>query len=513
VFAQSLARNFQTYTGQEALTIGDKNISWNNFGQLVPRIAKGLNAIGCKPGDRVAVLAANTPEHLQIIYAISWAGCVLVPLNTRLSPAELAWIILDSESSVLISDKRNLKLANSTISQINTEIITIQMEEGAFGQSTITEITPTISDPAWQASNNDLAALYYTGGTTGQPKGVMISNQSLVIQTLNIIQDLNIKTETNVLHAPPLFHLAGAGVAHACTFAGATQTFFPDFGPQTYLAEIQRVQATFISLVPTMISEIFEENDVDLFLKSVKTLVYGAAPITEGLLKKVLSKCPNINLIQIYGQTECTGPCLILPPERHTLSGPLAGKLGTAGRANMTSEVRINQQDGTEAKRGTPGEILIRGPSIMLGYWKQSSLTSDTLKEGWLHTGDIGVMDSDGYVTVVDRMKDMIVTGGENVFSAEVENILASYPDINYCAVIGVPDKKWGERVHAIIGVNKGVDINLESIRSFCKKQIAGYKCPRSIDCITDPLPLSGVGKVRKDLLREKFGKGKFKEC
>jgi long-chain acyl-CoA synthetase len=179
----------------------------------------------------------------------------------------------------------------------------------------------------------------------------------------------------------------------------------------------------------------------------------------------------------------------------------------------MTSEVRIDQQDGTEAKRGTFGEILIRGPSTMLGYWKQSSLTSDTLKEGWLHTGDIGVMDSDGYVTVVDRMKDMIVTGGENVFSAEVENILASYPDINYCAVIGVPDKKWGERVHAIIGVNKGVDVNLESIRSFCKKQIAGYKCPRSIDCITDPLPLSGVGKVRKDLLREKFGKGKFKEC
>ncbi len=512
MFAQSLARSFQTYAGHDALTIGNKNISWDDLGRIIPRMAKGLNAIGCQPGDRVAVLGTNTPEHLQIIYAISWAGCVLVPLNTRLSPAELAWIISDSESSILISDQRSFKIASSTISQVTSEILTIQLEEGAFGQYTIQEIASDTSDPAWLASNDDIAALYYTGGTTGQPKGVMISNQSLVIQTLNIIQDLNIKPNTNVLHAPPIFHLAGAGVAHACTFAGATQVFFPDFTPQTYLAEIQRVQATFISLVPTMISEIFEKKGINVFLKSVETLVYGAAPITEALLKKVLSKCPNINLIQIYGQTECTGPCLILPSERHTLSGPLAGKLSTAGRANMTSEVRIEQQDGVEAERGIAGEILIRGPSTMLGYWKQPSLTSETLKEGWLHTGDIGVMDSEGYVTVVDRMKDMIVTGGENVFSAEVENILASYPGINYCAVIGVPDEKWGERVHAIIGVNDGVNIDLESIRSFCKKQIAGYKCPRSIDCISDPLPLSGVGKVRKDLLRKTFEKGEFKE-
>ena len=509
MFAQSLARSFQINAGHNALTIGNENISWDELRQIVPRMANGLRTLGCKPGDRVAVLASNIPEHLQIMYALSWAGCVLVPLNTRLSAAELAWIISDSESSVFISDKRNFNLAKTTVSKINSKIVTIQLEKDAFGQHTIQDMKSKTPSPARAASNDEIAAIYYTGGTTGQPKGVMIGNQSLVIQTLNLVQDLNINKNTNVLHAPPLFHLAGAGVAYACAFAGATQTFFPDFDPRNYLVEISRVKATFISLVPTMISEIFEEPDVEKFLKSVNTLVYGAAPITESLLKNVLSKCPDLNLIQIYGQTECTGPCLILPPERHVLSGPLSGKLSSAGRANTTSEVRIAQKNGKEAERGTPGEILIRGPSTMLGYWKQKPLTDKTLKTGWLHTGDIGVMDSDGYVTVVDRMKDMIVTGGENVFSAEVENIITSYPGIKYCAVIGIPDKKWGERVHAILGVDEGITVDLASLRSFCKKRIAGYKCPQSMDCISGPLPMSGVGKVRKDLLREKYGKVK----
>ena len=511
MFAQSLARSLQVHLGGPALSIGEQVTSWDKMGKLIPAIAMGLNKLGCNPGSRIAVLAGNSPEHLQMMYAISWAGCILVPLNNRLSPTELSWILADSESMALISDSKHYKVAKALISKVDSNLVTIGLDENAFGNYQLSQLASQDSDSAWLGTESDIGALYYTGGTTGQPKGVMISNHSLVVQTLNIIQDLNINSKTKFLHAPPLFHLAGAGVAHACTLAGATQMFLPEYNSETYLKEVLRTQATLISLVPTMISEIFDQNDVNSFIKTVDTIVYGAAPITEQLLKKVLSKCPDINMIQIYGQTECSGPCLILPPERHVISGPLAGKLGSAGRANLTSEVRIANDSGTELDRGNPGEILIRGPSTMLGYWKQESLTAETLKNGWLHTGDIGTMDSDGFVKVVDRKKDMIVTGGENVFSSEVENVLANYPGINYCAVIGVPDEKWGERVHAIVGITEGTKIELESVRSFCKKSIASYKCPQSLDCITDPLPVSGVGKVRKDILREKFRKGNLK--
>ena len=511
MFAQSLARSFQVHSGPVALSIGEQITSWDKMGKLIPSIAKGLNRLGCKPGSRVALLAGNSPEHLRMMYAISWAGCILVPLNNRLSPAELSWILADSESIALVSDSKHYKVAEELIPKVDSNLITIGLDENAFGNHQLSELASQDSNSAWLGTETDIGALYYTGGTTGQPKGVMISNHSLVVQTLNIIQDLNINSKTKFLHAPPLFHLAGAGVAHACTLAGATQMFLPEYNPASYLKEVLRTQATLISLVPTMISEIFEQDDISSFIKTVDTIVYGAAPITEQLLKKVLSKCPDLNMIQIYGQTECCGPCLILPPERHVIFGPLAGKLGSAGRANLTSEVRIASESGTELNRGYPGEILIRGPSTMLGYWKQESLTAETLKNGWLHTGDIGIMDSDGFVKVVDRKKDMIVTGGENVFSSEVENVLANYPGINYCAVIGVPDKKWGERIHAIVGIKEGTVVDLESLRSFCKKSIASYKCPQSLDCITDPLPVSGVGKVRKDILREKFRKGKLK--
>lgn len=511
MFAQSLARSFQIHSGPVALGIGTRSVSWDKFGKVVPSIAKGLNMLGCKPGSRIAVLAGNSPEHLEMMYAISWAGCILVPLNNRLSTAELSVILADSESVALASDSKHYTVVKELLEKVDLSPTTIGLDENAYGEYKLSDLASKESSGAWLGTKSDIGALYYTGGTTGQPKGVMISNHSLLIQTLNIIQDLNINSKTRFLHAPPLFHLAGAGVAHACTFAGATQMFLPEYNPVTYLKEIARSQATLISLVPTMISDIFDQEDVNSFFQTVDTIVYGAAPITEQLLMKVLSKCPDVNLIQIYGQTECSGPCLILPPDRHVISGPLAGKLGSAGRANLTSEVRIADESGVELDRGIPGEILIRGPSTMSGYWKQKTLTDETLENGWLHTGDIGIMDSDGFVTVVDRKKDMIVTGGENVFSSEVENVLANYPGVNYCAVIGVPDEKWGERVHAVVGITEGTNMELESVRSFCKKSIASYKCPQSLDCITDPLPISGVGKVRKDILREKYRKGNLK--
>lgn len=506
MFAQALARTAQVYGDRMAIIEDAEGLSWHAFGERLSRVAAGLHAIGCEPGDRVAVLAGNSPEHLTIMYAVSWAGCVLVPLNTRLSSAEMERIIRESGCKAVACDGLNLAAVDALTESADQLPLLIGLDDQVGGEHPLGKLAERDGIDPWQAAMSDLAALYYTGGTTGRPKGVMISDGALTVQTLNLVNDLYVTPETVYIHAPPLFHLAGAGVAHACCFAGAAQVFPKDMSGANFIGTVADCRATLVSLIPTMLAGVMEEAGIKEKFKAVQTIVYGAAPISEALLRRVMERCPDVALVQIYGQTECTGPCLILPPERHTLSGPLAGKLDRAGRANATSEVRVVDVDGNPAAPGVSGEIIIRGPSVMQGYWQQPDLTAAALQNGWLHTGDVGIMDGDGFVQIVDRLKDMIVSGGENVFCAEVENVIAEHPDVKYCAVIGVPDKKWGERVHAVVGLEPDAELEIEKLREHCKQHIAGYKCPQSADFTSEPLPLSAVGKVRKDLLRQKHG-------
>lgn len=503
MFAQALARTAQIYGNRPAVISSAGTQTWREFTDRVQSVAAGLQGLALQPGDRVVVLAGNTVEHLTIMYAVAWAGCVLVPLNVRLSAEEMAQIVDESGASAIAGDGANLKALTSLSAAVTQTYVWIDLD-GKTGQGqTLDSLSKPASLDPWQAEMSDLAALFYTGGTTGRPKGVMVSDGALTIQTLNLANDLNISTETVYIHAPPLFHLAGAGVAHACSFTGATQIFPADLSPPAFLQTVSEHAVTLVSLIPTMLAGMMEAPNISDAFRALRTIVYGAAPISEALLRKVMDRCPGVDLVQIYGQTECTGPCLILPPDRHTLTGPLAGKLKTAGRANMTSEVRIADETGQPVETGTAGEILIRGASVMLGYWQQPDVTRQTLKDGWLHTGDVGVMDEDGYVRIADRLKDMIVTGGENVFCGEVENALSEHADVTACAVVGVPDEKWGERVHAVVVVKEGAALKEKDLRDHCKNLIAGYKCPRSATFTTEPLPLSAVGKVRKDLIRK----------
>ena len=503
MFAQALARTTQVFANNLAIVSPAGNMNWRDFGRGIRSVAGGLRELGLAPGDRVAVLAGNTPEHLTMMYAISWAGCVLVPLNVRLSIDEMATIVDEAEASAIVADGANKDSLDALADAVTGTPKLIDLDGDAGQETTLEDLANTEGVDPWQAQLSDLAALFYTGGTTGRPKGVMVSDGSLTVQTLNLVKDLNISSETVYIHAPPIFHLAGAGVAHACSFSGATQVFPADMAPDAFMKMVADHKVTFVSLIPTMLAGMMEAPGVSEAFRDVRTIVYGAAPISEALLRKVMERCPDVDLVQIYGQTECVGPCLILPPERHTLSGPLAGKLNTAGRANMTSEVRIADEAGQPVAPGTAGEILIRGPSVMLGYWKQPDISEQTLKDGWLHTGDLGVMDEDGFVRIADRLKDMIVSGGENVFCGEVENAISEHPEVIACAVVGLPDEKWGERVHAVVVVSDSHSLTEKSLRDHCKDLIAGYKCPRTATFTTEPLPLSAVGKVRKDLLRE----------
>ncbi len=505
MFAQAIARTVQTYAGRPAIVGEPDAISWREFGDRIARIAGGLKSIGCRPGDRIAVLAGNTSEHLSFIYAVSWAGCVLVPLNTRLSTDELNRIVDQSGSMAFASDEKNCIIAGSILEASKITLKSIAMDEGAVGEIILDDLAKAGGIDAWAAEWSDLAALYYTGGTTGHPKGVMVSDGAFVFQSLNMGADLILNSNTIFLHAPPMFHIAGAGSGHAVAFAGGAQAFLPEIVPEEFVKTVADIKATFLCLVPTMLTEMMEiENIADLF-SSVRTISYGTAPISEALLRKVIERCPNVELVQFYGQSECVGPCTVLAADRHVEAGPLSGKLATAGIATTGNEIRIADETGNTVPYGTEGEILLRAPTVMLGYWQQPNLTADALKDGWLHTGDAGIMDDEGFVRVVDRLKDMIVTGGENVFCGEVENVISDHPEVKYCAVIGLPDDKWGERVHAVVGIEEGSSLDLEDLRNHCKEKVAGYKCPKSASFTTEPLPLSAVGKVRKDLLRAKY--------
>jgi acyl-CoA synthetase (AMP-forming)/AMP-acid ligase II len=263
---------------------------------------------------------------------------------------------------------------------------------------------------------------------------------------------------------------------------------------------------THLALVPTMLDMVLEATERDLrMLERIRSIGYGAAPITEPLLRRLIQACPNARIQQFYGMTECCGASAILSAERHVLEGPMAGKLRAAGQPIPGTEIRIADPDMRECARGKTGEILMRGPGVMRGYAKDSERSRESLVGGWLRSGDLGRIDKDGYLFVQDRLKDMIISGGENIYSAEVENALGSYPGVDGCAVIGLPDDRWGERVHAVVVRKPRYTLDERELDKHCRSLIAGYKVPRSYDIRANPLPLSGVGKVQKHELRSEW--------
>ena len=505
MFAQALARSARLHRDGMALIAEDESVSWDELGRSVAAVAGALRHAGVNIGDRVAVLAGNSAAHAIAMYAISWAGAVIVPLTPRLSVQEMSRIVAESGAVALFSDAANMQTARGIITSSGNGLVAIAMDAEAAGEQRFAAWRRHPGIEAATAELADLAAIYYTGGTTGAPKGAMLADGALLMQAMSIAGELSIRRGSVVHQAPPLFHLAGAGVAHASALAGATQLFPGKFDAQGLLDLVKAQRATHVSVVPTMLSVLVDLDGITEAFRSVERIVYGSSSITQNVLRKLIAVCPDVQLTQIYGQTECSGPCLFLPPDDHVVAGPRAGRLASAGRPSVYSEIRLVDAEDLPVPPGTAGEITIRAPSVMLGYWKNPDVTRSTLRGGWLHTGDVGIEDEAGYIRIVDRIKDMIVTGGENVFCAEVENVIADHPDVAYCSVIGVPDEKWGERVHAVVGLVRGGTVDAEAIIAHCRSFIAGYKCPKSVEFTAEPLPLSPVGKVRKDVLRTRY--------
>ncbi len=501
---QVIDRAVQLKARHTAIVHGERRVTWGEFRDRVARCAQVLKAQGLGVGDRVAILADNGLPYFDLHFAASWAGGVMVPLNTRLAEAELTYILNDCGAKILLlgAEYATLRGAIEAACPHLRTIITLDCGPSALDYETL--LAAATPAPDARRSGQDLYAIIYTGGTTGRPKGVASSHANLIYNTLAITPLNEFSEDIVYLHNSPLFHSSGVSRLLAVMSCMATNIILPRFEPAAVLKAIETHRITHIILVPTMLNRLlnapeFARTDIS----SLTHCVYGASPMPEALIRRALEVMPKVRLTQSYGMTELSPAATFLPFKYHVLDGPFAGKIKSIGRAIVTAEIRIANDQDVEVARGQIGEIQIRGPMVMQGYWQQPELTAHTLRGGWMHTGDAGYMDDEGFIFLVDRIKDMIITGGENVYSAEVENAIHEHPKVRECAVIGLPHPDFVETVHAIVVPHEGVTLTAEEIIKHCRGSIAGYKCPRSVDIRTASLPLSGMNKVLKTELRK----------
>jgi len=503
-----LHRWAQQTPDEDAVIDGATRHTFRELRERVAAFAGVLRALGVVTGDRVAILSANSARYLECLGAVPWAGAVLNPVNVRWSPAEMAYSFTDSRTSVLIVDDTFAALvpALRAAAPCLRDVVYAgdgPVPEGMHGYEEA--IVATASIPDANRGGDDLAGVFYTGGTTGFPKGVMLSHDNLYASAMGGLvatAAFRIAADARVLHAAPMFHVAGFGVSLMTSIVGIPQVVMPFFEPAGVARLIEQERITEVFLAPTMLGMLLDHPEFPTRdLTSLRLLTYGASPITADLLARVREALPGTALVQAYGQTELSPLATLLTPQDHVDADPR--RLRSAGRPCYHADVRVVGPDEDELPRGEVGEIVSRGDHVMLGYWNRPEETGRALRDGWMHTGDLGFMDADGYVTVVDRLKDMIVTGAENVYSAEVENAINVHPDVTTCAVIGLPDPTWGERVHAVVVLRPGADADADAIRAHTRTLIAGYKAPRSVEFV-DALPVTAAGKVRKTVLRER---------
>ncbi len=484
-----------------AITAGGRHYSYATFAGRVARLASALRSLGTHSGDRVGMLALNSHRYIEYFYAVWWAGGAINPVNIRWNPKEVAYSLDDCDTRILIVDAAFAPMATALRGLSSSLQTIVYAGDGAPPEGTV--------DYETILAGAEPAAVMYTGGTTGKPKGVMLSHRNLTSNMRNSLAVLSRRPGYASLIAAPVFHIGGCALALQIVVDHRRSIVIPMFEEVAVLQAIQDERATEVFLVPSMLKRVIDHPRFGEFdVSSLEMMIYGAAPIDSALLRQAMEAFPNAGFYQAYGMTECSPLISVLHPEDHGAEGIAAGRLRSAGRPLAQVEVRIVDADDRELPRGTVGEIAARGATVMLGYWNRPDETANALRGGWMHTGDGGYLDADGYLYVVDRVKDMVITGGENVYSAEVENALAQHPDVSLAAVIGVPDDEYGERVHAVVVLRPGAAPSPESIVDHCRSLIAGFKCPRSLE-FRDQLPLSAAGKVLKHELRAPFWAGR----
>ncbi len=505
----TLLRAAELFPDRTATIFGDRRRNWAEVAGRVARLAAALRHLGVGDGDHVAVMAFNSDRYVELFYAIPWAGAEIIPLNIRWAEAEILSALAATRPAVICLDDSFIHLAGALSSAIPSlrSVIAIGDRAPDMGVAWYEQLIGEHSPAAdRRRSGTDPYTLFFTGGTTGKPRGVSISHQNVTFASLSYIAELQLTHEMVHMHVGGFFHLSGAGHMWYTTMVGGAHVILPKFDVDAVLQALHRHRPTNTVLLPTMVNMLLNHPDASQYdLTSMRLCIYGGSSMPEALIKAFMVTLPSWSFVQVYAMTESTGLATFLPWHRHVDSASGGNKIGSVGCAALGVDVRIIDTDGHEVPRGDVGEIAISGFNVMAGYREQPELSAAALRGGVLRSGDLGTMDRDGFVYVVDRAKDMIISGGENVYSAEVENALYSHPAVQECAVIGIPDETWGEAVHAIVVCRTGNSATPHELIAHCRMRIAGYKCPKAVDVRTERLPLSPAGKIKKDVLRAPY--------
>ena len=494
-FVDPLYRARTLFADAVSMVSEDVRLTYAETWSRCRRLAGALTRLGVEPGDRVAVLAANSHRYLEVYLAVPASGRVVVPLNTRHAEPELRYALEDAGTRLLITDRDPGALARTV-----EQVISLPDDYERL------LATAPEADLGVGVTEDSLAGLFYTGGTTGASKGVMLSHRNLIANTTNWLVAAQQGPEDTFLIMAPMFHAAGSVAVLATVWIGGRQVILPAFDPVAALDAIAAEQVTVTLGVPTMLAGLAEEQLLrPRQVESLRSISHGGSPIATEVVRRAHAAFPRAELIHLYGATEMAPLATALRHEERLVDGDLAR---SCGRAVAGVDVRVFDQSGKEVPPGEIGEIVVRGPNIMPGYWNKPEPTAAVLRHGWYHSGDLGFMNDQGYLFLVDRAQDMIISGGENVYSTEVEEVLYQHPAVLEAAVFGVPDAKWGEAVHAVVVPRPGHAVDAAMLIAFCRGQIAGYKVPKQIDLRGDPLPKSGPGKVLKRELRAPFWAG-----
>ncbi len=505
----------QQYPGKTAIVCGDQRFTYAQFAERASRLAGVLREADVQPGDRIAFLSLNCHRLLEAYYGVLEAGAVLLPLNFRLAPLELAYILNDAGAKVLFLQREFLEVVNSfreSIPNIQTFFLLDAPPEARWlsaknYEDSLADATPHRSD-IMECDEDSLAELFYTSGTSANPKGVMLTHRNIYLHALSVSLRFNTNVDSVELHTIPLFHANGWGAAHSVTFAGARHVMISRFVPNEVFRLIEQERVRSLSLVPIMALALVNCPERPKYdLSSLEWISIGGAASPPTLVREVEEKL-GCTCFSGYGLTE-TAPVLSTSPLKPGLQPEGDQRFvsqAMTGFAIPGVELRVVDLEDNDVPRDgkTMGEVIARSDGVMAGYWKQPEASAEALRGGWFHTGDMAVMNEDGYILIVDRRKDIIVSGGENISSLEVEKALAAHPSVYEAAVIPVPDEKWGEVPKGLVVVKPGSELSESELLEFCRVRLTHFKCPRSIEFV-EALPKTATGKILKKNLRNKY--------
>lgn len=490
------------YPNKKAFIYEGRSLTFHEFNQRVNKLAHAILNLGLKPGSKIAVLSKNNPEMVEICFATAKTGMIYVPLNFRLVPVELKFVINDAEIDFLFVGDAFKKEIDTIKNEISVPHI-VQMES---------EYEPLIAsadskEPAIPVKPDDIFSIFYTSGTTGGPKGVILTHANFLAGVVNNVIAYKLGPSDVCLHVQPFYHTMQKNMVLCQFYVGGTNVIMNNFDGHEFWKSVERDGITHITLVYTglvMILDALEEGKYNI--GTLKNYAVGGQTTPLPILQRAVRLLGPEVVFVVYGLTEASPLVTYLPKEDVALEGIGLKRLASVGKELFSCHVRVVDKDGKDVKPGEMGEIIARGPNVMIGYWKSPEETKSTLEGDWLHTGDMATVDENGYIYVVDRKKDLIISGGENISPHGIEDVLHLHPAVQECAAIGVPDEKWGEQVKAIVVLKKGQKATEKEMIQFCIDRLARYKLPKSVDFL-DALPKDPVGKIQKKILRELYWK------